>query len=165
MMPGLALLQDEVITAGVLPRRVLAWVADAVLLGLLGGVLGSLWFGFGLLTLGLGWHLWPLLALLPFAYSILSIASRLSATPGQALCGLAVRRNHDLGPPDLLAATLFTLGYCVTMAAGVLWLGLAVFTVRHRTLHDLLSGLVVVRRRALAAPPGYWAAPPGWRAP
>jgi uncharacterized RDD family membrane protein YckC len=157
-------MREDVLTSGVLTRRVFAWVADAVLLGMLGGMLGTALVAFGILTLGLGFHLWPLLALLPFAYTVLSVASPLSATPGQALCGLVVRRDDDLGPPGLLEAVLFTVGYAITMAGGAVWLLVALLTARHRTLHDMVSGLVVVRRRALEEPRPFWAPPPGWPA-
>ena len=38
------------------------------------------------------------------------------------------------------------VGFYVTLALGAVWLVVALLTTRHRTLHDLLSGLVVVRR-------------------
>ena len=164
MMPGSALMQDEMLTSGVLTRRVAGWVADLVILAMLGSALAAFLVAFGVLTFGLGFHLWPLLGLLPFAYSFLSLVSPLSATPGQALAGLAVRNNADLGRPDLLQAVLSTIGYTVTMAAGVIWLAFALISTRHRALHDMVSGLVVVRRRALWAP-AMWTAPPGWSRP
>jgi uncharacterized RDD family membrane protein YckC len=42
------------------------------------------------------------------------------------------------------------------MATSGLLLLVALFTIRHRTLHDLVSGLVVVRVRALTAEGGGW---------
>ena len=33
---------------------------------------------------------------------------------------------------------------------------IVLFTVRKRALHDMISGLVLVRRRALTPPSGYW---------
>ena len=55
---------------------------------------------------------------------------------------------------------VFTLIFYLTLATTGLLLLFALFTVRHRTLHDLASGLVVVRahacRRALTGGPGSW---------
>ena len=37
------------------------------------------------------------------------------------------------------------VGFYVTLGLGAVWLVVALLTTRHRTLHDLVSGLVVVR--------------------
>jgi uncharacterized RDD family membrane protein YckC len=67
---------------------------------------------------------------------------------------LTVRRNDDLGPPMGLQALASVLLFYLTMATSGLLLVVALFTTRHRTLHDLISGLVVVRVRALTASGG-----------
>jgi uncharacterized RDD family membrane protein YckC len=144
-----ARLAESLLTEGVLTRRLLGWVLDVLLLCVLGAVLTVLVIAFGLLTLGLGFHLWPALTLLPFVYHMGFLLSGLSATPGQAAMGLAVVRNDDLGPPTGAQALVFTLGFYVTLAAGVIWLGVALLTLRHRALHDIVAGLVVVRRQVL----------------
>lgn len=142
-------LDDAPLLEGVLFRRVCAWLIDLLLVG---GIVAVLWVvlvGFGLLTLGLGMPLLGLLPVVPLAYHILFVASARSATPGQAMMDLSVRRDQDLGQPSLLQAILFTAGLWLTLGAGVVWLGAALLTQRNRTLHDLVSGLVVVRARAL----------------
>ena len=134
---------------GVLFRRVWAWLIDLLLVG---GIVAVLWVvlvGFGLLTLGLGLPLLGLLPAVPVAYHVLFVASARSATPGQAMMDLTVRRDQDLGRPSLLQAVLFTAGLWLTLGAGVVWLAAALLTTRHRTLHDLVSGVVVIRARAL----------------
>ncbi|HET8997593.1 MAG TPA: RDD family protein [Acetobacteraceae bacterium] len=155
---------DDMLTHGVLWRRVGGWFVDAVLIGLLVFVLWWLLVLFGFLTLGLGFPLLGVLPLVPFLYQLLSMLGPGSATPGQQVFGLVVRRNDDLGPPMPLQVVLFILGFAVTMATCGLLLAVALVTVRHRTLHDLVSGLVVVRVRgmyALTAPPGSWNMPGG----
>ena len=105
-----------------------------------------------------------MLPFVPFCYQVLFLIWPTSATPGQQMFGLVVRRNEDLGQPTPLRAVLFVLGFYLTMATCGLLLAVALFTTRHRTLHDLVSGLVVVRMRAmqaLTAPPGYWNMPGG----
>ena len=140
---------DDPLLEGVLLRRVAAWCIDAVFIGIIVAVLWVLLGMFGLLTLGLGLPLLGLLPVVPFAYHIGFIAGERGATPGQAMLDLSVRREQDLGPVSLLQAVLFTGALYLTFAAGVLWLLAALFIARKRTLHDLASGIVVVRRRAL----------------
>ncbi|OJY77058.1 MAG: hypothetical protein BGP12_05800 [Rhodospirillales bacterium 70-18] len=158
---GMAMLEDDLLTRGVLLRRLVAWWIDALLIAALASIAWTLGLMFVVLTLGLGL---PLLAGLPslgIIYTWLTIASPLSATPGQALLGLTVRRNDDLTRPTLAQALVFAVGYWLTLMTGVIWLGVALLTVRRRTLHDLVSGLVVVRERALTPPAGSWNMPPG----
>ena len=148
--PGLA--EDYWLTRGVLPRRVLGFGIDLLLIG---AIVLALWAGFvvfGVLTLGLGLPLLGLLPAVPPLYHFLFLAGPLSATPGQALLGLVVRRNGDLGRPDVLEALVSVIGFYVTLALGAVWLAAALLTRRHRTLHDMLAGLVVVRADALAPP-------------
>lgn len=150
---------DEMLTEGVMSRRVAAWFIDALLIGLLMAVLWLILFLFGLLTLGLGLGALAIVPFVPFVYSVLSLVSWASATPGQQMFGLTVRRDDDLGRPTLLQAVVSTLVYDLTMAltTGLLLL-VALITFRHRTLHDMASGLVVVRARRLdmlTPPPRY----------
>jgi uncharacterized RDD family membrane protein YckC len=150
------MLQDDILTTGVLSRRVFAWIIDAALISMLVGAAWSFGVVFGLLTLGLALPLLGGLPALPILYTWLSIASPLSATPGQALLGLTVRRDDDLGRPGLAQALVSTIGYYLTVALGAIWLAVAILTTRRRTLHDLVSGLVVVRARALTPQPAGW---------
>jgi uncharacterized RDD family membrane protein YckC len=155
-------------TDGVISRRLVAWVIDAVLIGLL---LFALWWVlllFGLLTFGLGFGAMAVLPFVPFCYHLLSLMSARSATPGQGMMGLIVRRDEDLGPPTGLQALVSTLIFYLTLATSGLLLVVALFTVHKRTLHDLVSGLVVVRVRAmdaLTASPGPWNMKTGTSAP
>ncbi len=157
--------RDEILTRGVLWRRVAAFILDGVFVAVLCAGLWVLLLMFGLLTLGLGLPLLGVLPAVPLFYNWLSIASGAAATPGQALMGLTVRRDSDLAPPSGLEALVWTLGFIVTMALGAIWFAVALLTNQHRTLHDLVSGLVVVRRRALrealTGPGMVWDAPAG----
>lgn len=140
---------DASLTDGVLPRRVVAWCIDALAIAVLVGVLWVVLATFGVLTLGLGLPLLGALPVVPFAYHVGFLVAPGSATPGQAAMGLTVRRDHDLGPPTLVQAALFTFGLYVTLAAGAVWLVVALFTARRRALHDIVAGVVVLRKRAL----------------
>jgi uncharacterized RDD family membrane protein YckC len=153
---GGAHLYDDFLTDGVMSRRCVAWVIDVILIALLIWVLWWLLVMFGFLTLGLGFGAMGILPLVPFCYHFFSLLGMASATPGQRMMDLTVRRNDDLGPPSGLQAFISVLLFYVTMATSGLLLLVALFTIRHRTLHDLVSGLVVVRVRALTAEGGGW---------
>lgn len=158
--PSAPSIEDSLIE-GVLLRRVVAWCIDVVLLAVILAVLWVLLGLFGLVTLGLGLPLLGLLPAVPFVYHIAFIAGDRGATPGQAVMDLIVRREQDLGPVSLLQAVLFTGGLYLTFAAGVVWLLAALFIARKRALHDVASGIVVVRRGALTHVQGFGIMPGG----
>ncbi len=143
--------RDEDFIAGVMSRRCVAWLIDFILICLLLVPIFVILALFGLLTLGLGFAAMAVLPVVPFLYHFLSLLRPSSATPGQAILGLTVRRDQDLGPPTGIQALIFVVVFYVTMATSGLLLLVALFTVRHRTLHDLASDLVVVRRRTFDA--------------
>jgi uncharacterized RDD family membrane protein YckC len=143
--------RDEDFIAGVMTRRCLAWLIDVSLICLILVPIFIVLFIFGLLTLGLGFGAMTVLPAVPFLYHFLSLLRASSATPGQAMLGLTVRRDEDLGPPTGLQALIFTVVFYITMATSGLLLLVALFTTRHRTLHDLASDLVVVRRHTFEA--------------
>jgi len=146
---------NEWLTDGVRTRRIFAWFVDLLLICL---IVAGLWFVlllFGLLTLGLGFPLMGILPFIPFCYHFLFVAGS-GATPGQQAMGLAVRRDDDLGPPTALQALIYTLVFYLTLALTGLLLLISLFTIRKRTLHDIASGLVVVRTRALTGGFGSW---------
>ena len=154
--PREAWMLEAMLSEGTIGRRILAFVVDGVLVLIITKVLAVVFFLFGLLTLGLGL---PLLGLLPFVapiYNFLSLLSPLAATPGQALLGLTVRDHEDLTPPAALPALIWTVGFYASLALSGVPLLLALFNARRRTGHDMLSGLVVVRSRALTGWLGPW---------
>ena len=158
---GPGILEAALLTEGVLTRRVLAWLVDLALIAIIVAVMWAALFTVGIVTLGLGMPLLGLLPLGPFLYHFGFLAGPMSATPGQALFGLVVRRNDDLGPPTALQALVSTLLYYLTLATSGLLLLVALVAVRKRTLHDFLSGLVVVRSRALTLAGASWNIPGG----
>jgi uncharacterized RDD family membrane protein YckC len=149
-------IDDYWLTEGVLARRIFAWLIDVLLIGLIVAALWLVLLLFGVLTLGLGLPLLGALPFVPFCYHLLFVAAPASATPGQQALGLIVRRNDDLGRPTPVQALIYTLLFYLTLATTGLLLLFALFTIRHRTLHDLASGLVVVRARALTGGLGSW---------
>ena len=158
-------LDDDFLTGGVMSRRCIAWVLDFLVLAVLVWVLWWILVMFGFLTFGLGFGAMSILPFVPFCYHFLSLLSAASATPGQRMMGLTVRRNYDLGPPDGLQALVSVLLFYLTMATSGLLLVVALFTPRHRALHDLVSGLVVVRAQALTSGSAGWNMQGGASAP
>ncbi len=133
------------LTDGVLGRRLLAWAIDAVLCGLVSAALALALFFFGLLTFGLGWYLYALMWLVPIAYTYLCVASAAQATPGQRAVGLVVVADLDLGSPNGAQALVYAVGFWATLAAAGPLLLVSLVTARSRCLHDIISGLVVIR--------------------
>lgn len=152
---------DALLTDGVLTRRALAWLLDAVLIGLIAAAVWFVCLMLGFVTLGLGWVLFGVIPLVPFAYNMWFLIGGNTGTPGQSAMGLSVRQLETLEPPNAAQALVSTIGYYVTLATSGLLLLAALVTSRNRTLHDVVSGLVVVRREALqaiplTAPGGQW---------
>jgi uncharacterized RDD family membrane protein YckC len=140
---------DEWLLDGVRSRRVFAWLVDVLLILLL---LAALWLAlliFGVVTLGLGMPLLGALPFVPFGYHFLFVCGPSSATPGQQAFDLIVRRDSDLGRPTPFQALIYVVLFYLTLATSGLLLLVALFTDHKRTLHDIGSGLVVVRARAL----------------
>jgi uncharacterized RDD family membrane protein YckC len=157
---------DAALTARVVPRRLGGWLVDAVIQGVLLAVLHAVLWVLGYLTLGLGWFLLSGLWVVPVVYVFVFVASPGQVTPGQALAGLRVVRDDDLGRPTPAQALVYAVGYAVTMALSGLWLAAAFFTRRARCLHDIAAGVAVLRSDALPSPaegalnrgaPGGWA--------
>ncbi len=136
---------------GILTRRLLGYGIDVLILAALAVVVWLVTGALAILTLGLLAPLQALaLALLPFAYHILLIGGRASATIGMRVMGVEVRRTVDGGRPDLIQAAINVVVFYGSIAlTGALILLLALFNPRRRTLHDYLAGTVVLRRQGI----------------
>lgn len=133
---------------GVMGRRVGAYLVDVVLIAVLTGLAWTLLAVAGVLTFGLAWGLIPLLAAVPLAWHTLFIGGTAeAATPGMRLFGLTVRSVVDGGRPSLLQGFLMSgLFYLTVPATGFLVLLWVLLSPRRRTLHDILSGTIVLNR-------------------
>ncbi|HXT06989.1 MAG TPA: RDD family protein [Roseiarcus sp.] len=130
--------------AGVRTRRLMALAVDFVIVSVVVGVLYVL---LGVVTLGLSFFflppLWPIVA---FFYNGMSLSSARRATPGMRAMDLeASMADNGATPPFLNAAAHGAFFY-------LSWFLPLVFLVtlvdsEKRFLHDILSGLVVTRRR------------------
>jgi uncharacterized RDD family membrane protein YckC len=131
---------------GVRTRRVLAVVIDYLIVGLLLIPFGILVFFLGLLTLGLGWSLFGVLApLVAAVYVWNTLGGPNQATVGMRAMGIRLDRL-DGRPIDGLTAVVHTvLFWAGNVLLTPLILLVSLFAERKRTLHDLLLGTVVTR--------------------
>lgn len=134
---------------GVLSRRVMAFIIDYAIVGLLWIPAAVVVFFLGILTFGLGFFLYPVLfAGLAMLYFGMTVGGAKQASPGMSMMGLAIART-DGRPMDFLTAIVHLVIFWIANALLtplVLLVGL--FTDRGRLLHDLLIGTVTVRRDA-----------------
>lgn len=135
---------------GVLSRRIFAFLIDYAIVALLWVPAAVVVFFLGIITLGLGWMLYPaLFVIVAMLYFGLTVGGPNQASVGMNVMDLAVMRV-DGRPMDFLTSivylVLFWLGNAV-LTPFILLIGL--FTDRSRLLHDLLLGTVVVRRSSL----------------
>ena len=136
---------------GVVLRRSIAYLIDGAILFIIGAALFIALSIFGLLTLGLGFHLFPLLSLVPIAYSTLLIGGPDSATWGMRMMDVQVRSWSGERPNMIQALVMTLLFYGTVMVTWFFGFLVVFFNARRRTVHDFLAGVIVVRRSAIPA--------------
>ena len=148
-VPALDPLARPELFDGVLPRRLLAFLVDAVLIGLLTIPLAVLNVFLGILTLGLSWFLFPVfIPLVALGYNALTMGGPASATPGMRLFGLEMRVWDGQRMYVLLAALHAVVFWFSIYLLTPLVLLVGLFSERRQLLHDLLLGTVLVDRQA-----------------
>lgn len=132
-------------------RRACAYLVDlAILVALSVAAWVALTIA-GILSFGLLLPLVPVaLVLLPIAYHTLLVGGSGSATLGMRLLGLEVRSWTGERPTLWQALLMGALFYATIAVTGSLILLVVLFNTRRRTLHDFLSGILLVRRPAAA---------------
>ena len=139
--------RDAQFYEGVPMRRFAAWLVDVVVVLLIGVPLALL---FGLVTLGFGLALFPVIVGgTGVLYRILTLASG-SATWGMRFTGLEFRR-HDGTRFDLVFAVLHTLITAVSLGVFVLQLvscGTILWTRYRQSIADIILGTTAINRPA-----------------
>jgi uncharacterized RDD family membrane protein YckC len=136
---------------GVVWRRAFGYVGDLAILVILSVVVWTALTFAGILSFGLLMPLVPAaLAILPLAYHGLLVGGRRSSTWGMRLFGVEVRSWTGQRPTFLQALVMAVLFYVTVGLTGALILLVVLFNARRRTVHDFLSGTVVVRGPAAA---------------
>jgi uncharacterized RDD family membrane protein YckC len=131
---------------GVRTRRIVAFLLDYLIVGLLLIPFGLLVFFLGLLTFGVAWSLFGVLApLVAIVYIWSTLGGPNQATTGMRAMGIRLDRL-DGRPIDGMTAVLHSvLFWAGNVILTPLILLATLFTDRKRTLHDLLLGTVVSR--------------------
>jgi uncharacterized RDD family membrane protein YckC len=131
---------------GVRTRRVFAFLLDYLIVGLLLVPFGILVFLLGLLTLGLGWSLFGVLApAVALIYVWNTLGGRNQATTGMRIMGIRLDRLDSRPVDGLFAVVHSVLFWAGNLLLTPLVLLVTLFSDRKRTLHDLLLGTVVTR--------------------
>jgi len=131
---------------GVRTRRVLAFVIDYLIVGLLSIPFAVLVLLLGLITFGLGWALYGfLLPVVALTYVWFTLGSADQATTGMKLMNLRLERLDGRAVDGIFAMVHSVLFWAGNVILTPLVLLITLFSDRKRTLHDLLLGTVVVR--------------------
>ena len=137
-------------TQGVLSRRFFAYLVDLVVIFALMVLFGFLIGIAGFITFGLGWALYAVLVPgTAILYSAMTLGGSSQGTLGMRMTGLAaVDAATGAAPGFVVAAVhalLFYVGVC-TFLLLVLDLVIGLARSDRRLGHDLLAGIVLVRR-------------------
>ncbi|MBL8672890.1 MAG: RDD family protein [Alphaproteobacteria bacterium] len=132
---------------GVMPARVVAFILDMTIIGILWAVLLVPSIFLGLLTFGFLFIVLPIsMPLLWLTYVAVTIGGAGSATPGMRIMGIEVRRADGGRPNWVQALVLVGLFMLSVPTTGGLALAAMLLTQANRALHDILAGTVVVNR-------------------
>ncbi len=140
---------------GVLSRRIVAFLIDACIVLLPMLVVALVMLVFTVLTLGFGIFVFALLGPITAIWAILyvgiTLSSPHSATYGMRAMGLEMRTWYGAPMYFVLGAIHALFFWVLTSALTPLVLLITLFNARRRTLHDFLTGAVVINNTARAA--------------
>ncbi|MHB0952299.1 MAG: RDD family protein [Allorhizobium sp.] len=132
--------------SGVLSRRVFAFLIDYMIIALLWVPAAVLVFFLGILTLGLGFLLYPILFFVVAGlYFGVSLAGPFQATPGMRAMGIAMVRLDGRKLDFVTAIAHLALFWILNSVLTPLILLVGLFTERSRLVHDLLVGTATIR--------------------
>jgi uncharacterized RDD family membrane protein YckC len=140
---------------GVLPRRVVAFIIDFIIIAIPVVLAAMFIFAFGIVTLGLGWALYWLLppgtVIWAIAYFGLTLASPASATIGMRVMDLEMRTWYG-APAYFVLGAVHAIAFWVSVSALTPFILLVCFfNERRRLLHDIVLGTVVINNAQRAA--------------
>lgn len=130
---------------GVRTKRILAFLIDYVMVGILVTISAVMIFFIGFITLGAGWLLYAiLLPLVALSYVAWTMGGPKQATWGMQLMGIKLAR-YDGQPIDWMTALVHAVLFWATTVIFAPLLLAPLFLEHKRMLHDLAMGTVVVR--------------------
>lgn len=140
---------------GVLPRRVIAFVIDFIVIAAPVVLAAMFIFAFGVVTLGLGWALYWLLppasVLWAIAYFGVTIGGPASATIGMRVMDLELRTWYGTPGYFVLGAVHAVAFWFSVSALTPFILLVCFFNERRRLLHDIVLGTIVINNARRAA--------------
>ena len=140
---------------GVLPRRVVAFAIDYIILAIPVVLVAMFIFIFGIVTLGLGWALYLLLSpgavIWALVYFGMTLGGPRSATIGMRVMDLEMRTWYGT-PAYFVLGAVHAIAFWFTVSFFTPFVLLvAFFNPRRRLLHDILLGTVVINNSVRAA--------------
>ena len=131
---------------GVLSKRIVGFIVDAVLIVALMIPAGLMVAILGLFTLGIAWFVLypPLFAIVALAYVALTLGGRSSATVGMRMTGIEMRTWSGQKMFPLLAVMHALIFWFSVGLLSPLILVVGLFTYRRQLIHDLLLSVVAV---------------------
>jgi len=138
----------------VLPRRIVAFVIDLVILAVPVVVVSTLIFAAGIVTFGIAFFLYllvpPLTVLWGLAYYGFTLGSPQSATVGMRVMDLEMRTWYG-SPAYFVLGAVHAVAFWISVSALTPFILLVCFfNERHRLLHDILLGTVIINNDARA---------------
>jgi uncharacterized RDD family membrane protein YckC len=139
--PPLATRRDAL--SGVRTRRIFALALDLFLVGVMVAVL---WAALSIATLGLFWFFGPpLFPLVAFFYNGLSVSGAGMGTPGMRALDLELRMEDSGARVPFINAAAHAVLFYLSWFCPLVFL-VSLVDAEKRCLHDMLVGVVVVRR-------------------
>jgi uncharacterized RDD family membrane protein YckC len=140
---------------GVLPRRVVAFVIDVILIAIPLVLAAMLIFAFGIVTLGLGWALYwlmpPATVIWAIVYFGVTLGSPASATIGMRVMELEMRTWYG-APAYFVLGAVHAVAFWISVSAlSPFILLVCFFNERRRLLHDIVLGTVIINNGRRAA--------------
>ena len=134
--------------SGVLSRRVFAFLIDYAIVLLLCIPAAVIVFFLGIITLGLGFFLYPaLFVIVAVLYFGMTLGGPSQATPGMRAVGIAMARMDGQRIDFLMSTVHIVLFWIINSVLTPFILLAGLFTELSRLVHDFLLGTVIVRTR------------------
>ncbi len=140
---------------GVLPRRIVAFIIDLIIIAMPLVVASMFIFMLGLVTFGLGWALFWLLSpaslIWALCYYGMTLGSPASATIGMRAMEIEMRTWYG-SPAYFVLGAVHAIVYWISVSVltpFILLVGF--FNARRRLLHDMLVGTVLINNATRAA--------------
>jgi uncharacterized RDD family membrane protein YckC len=141
-------LRNPELFEGVLARRVIAFIIDAIVISVPVIFFALFILVFGLITLGLGWILfwiwWPAAVVWALVYYGITLGGPHSATLGMRVMNLQMRTWYGEPCYFLLGVAQAILFWLTVSLLTPFILLVGFFNERRRLLHDMLIGTVVI---------------------